>query len=64
MNKNKKPIRASFGQGWNQSIDVELIIPGNFLERILMASPTGEKHNITFKFFLILSKKKLIILSY
>ncbi len=50
-------IKASLGHGWNQSIEVELIIPGNFLALTLITSPTGEKHRITFNCFLILSKK-------
>ena len=48
-------IKASLGQGWNQSMDVELIIPGNFLALILIRSPTGEKHKTILSDFLILS---------
>ena len=48
---------ASLGQLWNQSILVHEIIPGNFLARILKASPTGEKHRITCKLDLTLSMK-------
>ena len=41
-------MRASFGQGWNQSMEVELIIPGNLRALTLMIYPTGEKHKIIF----------------
>jgi hypothetical protein len=51
-------IRAFFGHSWNQSIEVQLIIPGNFLALNLKASPTGEKHRAKCKFFLTLFKKK------
>lgn len=50
-------IKASLGQGWNQSITVELMIPGNFLDLTLITSPTGEKQRTTFSYILILSKK-------
>lgn len=58
------PYKASLGQLWNQSIEQALISPGNFLDLILIFSPTGEKHKIIFKFFLILSKKYYHNLSY
>ena len=50
-------VRASSGQGWNQSITVLLIIEGNFLALFLKFSP-GEKHKHTCKFFLTLPMKK------
>jgi len=36
-------INASLGHSWNQSIEVQLMTPGNFLALNLNASPTGEK---------------------
>lgn len=56
-NLDATSIKASLGHGWNQSTEVELIIPGNFLALTLIVSPTGEKHKITLSCFLILSKK-------
>ena len=50
-------VKASSGQGWNQSITVLLIIEGNFLALFLRFSP-GEKQRHTCKFFLILPMKK------
>jgi len=47
---------ASYGHGWNQSITVQLINPGNFLA-LTLKSPTGEKHNAICKFFFTLSMK-------
>ena len=42
-------------------MEVELMIPGNFLDLILMKSPTGEWQRTTLRLHLILSKKKLVI---
>ena len=42
-------------------MEVELMIPGNFLDLILMKSPTGEWQRTNFILHLILSKKKLVI---
>lgn len=64
MNLDATPCKASLGQLWNQSIEQALINPGNFLDLILIFSPTGEKHNINFKFLFILSKKYYHNLSY
>ena len=50
-------IKASYGQAWNQSNEVQLIIPGNILALNLKASPTGEKQRARCKFFLTLSRK-------
>jgi len=41
----------------NQSIEQQLIIPGNLLALILNFYPTGENQRITWTFFLALSKK-------
>ena len=49
--------RAFLGQSWNQSMDVQLIIPGNFLALNLKASPTGEKQRAKWRFFLALLRK-------
>ena len=38
---------ASLGQGWNQSSTVQLMSAGKRLARVLMSSPTGEKHSTT-----------------
>ena len=51
-------IKAFLGHSWNQSIEVQLMIPGNFLALNLKASPTGEKQRAKCKFFLTLSRKK------
>ena len=51
------PIKASLGHSWNQSIEVQLIIPGNLLALTLKISPTGEKHSAICKFLLHLSRK-------
>lgn len=37
---------ATYDHGWNQSIVVQLIIPGNFLDLVENLSPTGENNNI------------------
>ena len=42
-------------------MEVELMIAGNFLDLILMKSPTGEWQRTTLRLHLILSKKKLVI---
>ena len=53
--RNRWPTlsNASSGQGWNQSITVELTKAGNFRDRFRKSSPTGEKQRTTCKFFRI-----------
>ena len=49
---------ACLGQGWNQSITVLPTSAGNFLFRLRKSSPTGLKHMMTWRFFLISLMKK------
>lgn len=46
--------RASYGQAWNQSITVAVMMAGNLVERDLKPSPTGEKQRAMCKFLLTL----------
>ena len=57
MNLMETDIRASSGHSWNQSMQVQLTIAGNFLPLILKVLPTGEKQSTTFNCFLTLSMK-------
>lgn len=54
---------ASSGQGWNQSITVQLMMAGNFLALPLKPSPTGEKQSDICKFLRTRSRKNLTQLS-
>ena len=40
-------FRASSGHSWNQSIDVQLVMAGNFLLLTRRVEPTGEKQRTT-----------------
>lgn len=55
---------ASSGQGWNQSITVQLIIAGNLVALYLKRSPTGEKQRDICKFLFTLSMKNFQQLSF
>ena len=55
--------RASLGQGWNQSTVQPEINPGNFKALFLNFSPTGEKHNTTWRLFLTRSMKNCMTFS-
>ena len=48
---------ASWGQSWNQSIDVQLTRAGNFRALTRNFVPTGEKHRTTLSVLLTLSMK-------
>ena len=41
-------MRASCGHSWNQLMEVQLMMAGNFLPRTLKVLPTGEKQSTTF----------------
>jgi len=45
-------LKASSGQGKNQSIVVQFTNPGKVLILFLKDSPTGEKHKTMCKFYL------------
>jgi hypothetical protein len=49
--------KAFLGHSKNQSMEVQLITPGNILALILNKSPSGEKQRHKWRFFLTLSKK-------
>ena len=57
MNLIDTDMRASSGHSWNQSMQVQLMMAGNFLPRTLRVLPTGEKHSTTFSCFLTRSMK-------
>jgi hypothetical protein len=40
---------ASLGQGWNQSMTVQLTSAGNLRARVRRSSPTGEKASTTWR---------------
>jgi len=63
MNRLETDIRASSGHSWNQSMDVQLTTPGNFLPLTLNVLPTGEKHSTTFSIRRTRSMKNLQQLS-
>lgn len=44
-------VIAFYDHGWNQSIVVQLIIPGNFLALYANLSLTGENNNIMWSLF-------------
>lgn len=41
--------KASWGQGWNQSMAVQFTRAGNFRARVRNVNPTGEKHKTTWR---------------
>mmetsp|Transcript_7547 Transcript_7547/g.21075 ORF Transcript_7547/g.21075 Transcript_7547/m.21075 type:complete len:229 (-) Transcript_7547:393-1079(-) len=55
--------RASLGQGWNQSMAVQLMSAGNFLALILNNSPIGEKQSTTCRLCRTRPMKYSIMLS-
>jgi len=58
INDSATEIKASSGQGKNQSIEHSLNKAGNFYDLSLNFGPTGEKHNTTCNLSLIRSVKK------
>ena len=57
INEDATDIKASSGQGKNQSIVHSANKAGNFLDLSLNFYPTGEKHNTICKLSLTLSTK-------
>ena len=61
ISERKRPATetsASCGQGWNQSMTVQLMSAGKLRARMRNLSPTGEKHRHTCRNLRTLSMKK------
>ena len=50
-NLEETDSRASWGQSWNQLIEVQFTKAGNCLARFLRVAPTGEKQRTHFRYF-------------